>query len=212
MEIKSGKEIQDMERVKRLNLINSIIGIRPVNLIGTISHDLIENLAIFSSVIHIGSNPPLLGFLVRPTPKNRRDTYENIIETNKFTINHINSDMIERSHYTSVKFDKNESEFQECKFKAEYLNNFQAPYVKESYVKIGLELEDIQLIKSNGCRLIIGSVQQLYVTDNAIHKNGNIQLELLDSIGVNGLNTYYSFNRVAEYPYARVNNLFLNKN
>lgn len=212
MEIKSGKEIQDMERVKRLNLITSIIGIRPVNLIGTISNDSIENLAIFSSVIHIGSNPPLLGFLLRPTPIKRRDTYENIIETNKFTINHINSDMIERSHYTSVKFDKNESEFQKCKFKAEYLNNFQAPYVKESYVKIGLELEDIQFIKSNGCRLIIGSVQQLYVTDNAIHKNGNIQLELLDSIGVNGLNTYYSFNRVAEYPYARVNNLFLNKN
>ena len=204
--------IHQLEKVDRLNLINSITGISPANLIGTISNDCIENLAIFSSVVHIGSNPPLMGFVLRPTKENTRDTYENIIATNKFTINHINSDMIERSHYTSVKFDKNESEFQKCKFKAEYLNNFQAPYVKESYVKIGLELEDIQLIKSNGCRLIIGSVQQLYVTDNAIHKNGNIQLELLDSIGVNGLNTYYSFNKVAEYPYARVNNLFLKKN
>ena len=108
MEIKSGKEIEDMERIKRLNLINSITGISPANLIGTISNDSIENLSIFSSVIHIGSNPALLGFILRPTKENRRDTYENIIETNKFTINHIHSDMIQKSHYTSVKFKKNE--------------------------------------------------------------------------------------------------------
>ena len=141
--------IQQLEKFNRINLMNSITGISPANLIGTISNDSIENLAIFSSIVHIGSNPPLMGFILRPTKKIRRDTYENIIETNKFTINHINSDMVERSHYTSVKFDKNESEFQKCRLTAEYLNNFQAPYVKESYAKVGLELEDIQSIKSN---------------------------------------------------------------
>ena len=203
--------IQQLEKFNRINLMNSITGISPANLIGTISNDSIENLAIFSSIVHIGSNPPLMGFILRPTKKNRRDTYENIIETNKFTINHINSDMVERSHYTSVKFDKNESEFQKCRLTAEYLNNFQAPYVKESYAKVGLELEDIQSIKSNGCRLIIGCVERLYVPDSAIYKNGKIQLDLSNSIGVGGLNTYYSLDKIAEYPYARVNNLFLNK-
>jgi len=209
MKIKEIKAIQDMDRVKRLNLINSITGISPANLVGTISNDLTENLSIFSSVIHIGSNPPLIGFILRPTEDNRGDTYENIIETNKFTINHIHSDMIERSHYTSAKFKKNESEFQKCQLTPEYLNSFQAPYVKESYVKIGLNLEDIHLIKSNGCRLIVGCIEHIYVPDNAIHKNGNIQLELLNSVGVSGLNTYYSLNKIAEYPYARVNDPFL---
>jgi flavin reductase (DIM6/NTAB) family NADH-FMN oxidoreductase RutF len=203
--------IQKLEKVDRLNLINSITGISPANLIGTISNDSIENLAIFSSVVHLGSNPPLMGFVLRPTKENTRDTYENIIETNKFTINHINSDMIERSHYTSVKFNKNESEFQKCRLKAEYLNNFLAPYVKDSYVKIGLNLEDIQLIKSNGCRLIIGRIERLYVPDSTIHKNGNIQLDLSNSIGVGGLNTYYNLDKIAEYPYARVNNPFFKR-
>ena len=203
--------IQQLEKFNRINLMNSITGISPANLIGTISNDSIENLAIFSSIVHIGSNPPLMGFILRPTKKNRRDTYENIIETNKFTINHINSDMVERSHYTSVKFDKNESEFQKCRLTAEYLNNFQAPYVKESYAKVGLELEDIQSIKSNGCRLIIGRVERLYVPDSAIYKNGNIQLDLSNSIAVGGLNTYYSLDKIAEYPYARVNNLFFKR-
>ena len=200
--------IQQLEKFNRINLMNSITGISPANLIGTISNDSIENLAIFSSIVHIGSNPPLMGFILRPTKKNRRDTYENIIETNKFTINHITSDMVERSHYTSVKFHKNESEFQKCRLTAEYLNNFQAPYVKESYAKVGLELEDIQSIKSNGCRLIIGRVERLYVPDSAIYKNGNIQLDLSNSIGVGGLNTYYSLDKIAEYPYVRVNDPF----
>jgi len=211
MKIKEIKAIQDMDRVKRLNLINSITGISPANLVGTISNNLTENLSIFSSVIHIGSNPPLIGFILRPTENNRRDTYENIIETNKFTINHIHSDMIQKSHYTSAKFKKNESEFQKCKLTAEYLNSFQAPYVKESYVKIGLNLEEMQLIKSNGCRLIIGRIEHIYVPNNTLHENGNIQLELLDSIGVSGLNTYYSLNKIAEYPYARIDDPFFKK-
>lgn len=150
MKIKEVKRIENMDRVKWSNLINSITGISPANLIGTRSNDLIENLSIFNSVVHIGSNPPLIGFILRPTKNISRDTYENIIETNKFTINHINSDIIQNSHYTSAKFKKNESEFMKCKLTPEYLNSFQAPYVKESYVKIGLSLEDIQLIKSNG--------------------------------------------------------------
>ena len=206
MKTKEVKGIKDMGRVKRLNLINSITGIRPANLVGTRSNSLIENLAVFNSVIHLGSNPALIGIILRPTKNIRRDTYENIIETNKFTINHINSDILERSHYTSAKFKRNESEFKKCKLTPEYLNNFQAPYVKESYLKIGLSLEDVQLIPSNGCRLIIGSVERVYLPDNAIDKNGNIQLELLNSIGVNGLNTYYGLNKIIEYPYARPDN------
>ena len=122
MEIKSGKEIEDMERIKRLNLINSITGISSANLIGTISNDLTENLAIISSVVNIGSHPPLIGFILRPTKKTRRDTYENIFETNQFTINHIHSDMIKKSHYTSAKFKKNESELNRFKFRSYSFN------------------------------------------------------------------------------------------
>ena len=119
--------------------------------------------------------------------------------------------MIQKSHYTSAKFKKNESEFKKCQLTPEYLNSFQAPYVKESYVKIGLNLEDIHLIKSNGCRLIVGCIEHIYVPENAIHKNGNIQLELLNSIGVGGLNTYYSLNKITQYSYARVEDPFSKK-
>ena len=60
------KNILEMDKVKRLNIVNSITGIKPGNLIGTISNDNFPNLAIFSSIVHLGSNPALLGFILRP--------------------------------------------------------------------------------------------------------------------------------------------------
>ena len=61
----SKQDILNTPRIKRLNLINSITGIKPANLIGTISKNSHTNLAIFSSVIHLGSSPSLIGFIIR---------------------------------------------------------------------------------------------------------------------------------------------------
>ena len=70
----TGKEIENLDRLYRINLINSITGIKPANLIGTKSIGNHENLAIISSVVHMGSNPPLIGFIMRPSGDVRRDT------------------------------------------------------------------------------------------------------------------------------------------
>ena len=78
----SKKEIEKSERKWRLNLINSVSGIKPANLIGTKSLDGIDNLAIFSSVVHLGSNPAQFGFVVRPISDVPRDTYVNIEKIN----------------------------------------------------------------------------------------------------------------------------------
>ena len=59
-------DVKQLEKKYRLNLINSITGIKPANLIGTRSQDGIDNVAIFSSVVHLGSNPAQLGFVMRP--------------------------------------------------------------------------------------------------------------------------------------------------
>jgi flavin reductase (DIM6/NTAB) family NADH-FMN oxidoreductase RutF len=58
--------------VERLNLINSCTGYKSANLIATKSEDGAVNVAIFSSITHLGSNPALIGFIVRPTtvPRN----------------------------------------------------------------------------------------------------------------------------------------------
>ena len=75
----SKNQIELMEKIFRLNLINSCTGYKSANLLGTISKENIENLAVFSSITHLGSNPSLLGFIVRPTIV-PRDTYKNIMD------------------------------------------------------------------------------------------------------------------------------------
>ena len=201
------EQIQQTSRIKRLNIINSITGVKPANLIGSISENGHSNLAIFSSIVHLGSNPALLGFILRPQHEVRRDTYDNIMQTKYYTVNHINSNYVENAHYTSAKFDKEDSEFERCKFTEEYLFDFDAPFVKESRVKIGLKLEEMLPIKLNKCVMVIGSIQHLWVDDVAVEDDGQINLELLDDVGIGGLNSYYKLKRIAQFPYARVKEL-----
>ena len=58
------EKLDRLNNIYKINLINSCSGYKPANLIATVSKNGIENVAIFSSVVHIGSNPPLLGFIV----------------------------------------------------------------------------------------------------------------------------------------------------
>ena len=198
-------DIESMDKIYRLNLINSVTGIKPANLIGSRSADHRSNLAIFSSVIHLGSNPPLLGFIMRPQGKVRRHTFENIMETGFYTINHIHESFIERAHYTSAKFEKEISEFDECVMTENYVGDFPAPFVKESFLKLGMShLENIP-IKANGTIMVLGTIEHIILKPEVLSTEGYVDLDLLDSVGISGLNTYYRFKKIADLPYARVN-------
>ena len=203
----SKEDIQKTPRVKRLNLINSVTGVKPANLIGTVSETGVTNVAIFSSLVHLGSNPALLGFIMRPRHEVRRDTFENIMHSKCFTINQVHPEFVANAHYTSAKFEKEESEFEKCQLTEEYIEGFAAPFVKESRLKIGMKYEESIPIKINNCIMIVGSIQHLIVDENAVDENGQIDLERLDSVGIGGLNRYYNLQSIDKFPYARVNEL-----
>jgi flavin reductase (DIM6/NTAB) family NADH-FMN oxidoreductase RutF len=196
------EQIESLERKYKLNLINSISGIKPANLIGTKSADGKENVAIFSSVVHLGSSPALLAFIMRPQTEIPRDTYPNILETGYYTINHVSEDFIEKAHYTSAKLQKGESEFERMKLKQEYISDFHAPFVKESAVKIGMKHTD-SIPLANGCVLVIGSVEMLVFPDHAINELGQLSLDEYGVVGISGLNTYYGLQKLTTFPYVR---------
>ena len=196
------EDILQMPKVKRLNIINSITGIKPANLISTIDERNRHNLAIFSSVVHLGSNPALIGFILRPQEKIRRHTYENILENGYYTINHLPSHKTLEGHYTSAKFDKETSEYDVCHFTPEFQHDFPVPYVKESFLKMGLKHVESIPIKYNGTVMIVGKILQVYVAKSSLSEEGYINLEEAKSVGISGLNTYYVLNKIASYPYA----------
>ncbi|MEJ2584502.1 MAG: flavin reductase, partial [Robiginitalea sp.] len=139
------RALQDMEGRTRATLINKVTGYKTANLIGTRSGAGVENLALFNSVVHIGANPPYLGFILRPTTVPRH-TYENLMETGSYTINQVTARIHKKAHCTSGKFSKDTSEFQACGLTPLYLNDFKAPYVAESTIKIGLSFKEEHLL------------------------------------------------------------------
>ncbi|MCP4522102.1 MAG: flavin oxidoreductase [Cytophagales bacterium] len=197
------EDIHELVHVKRLNIINSITGIKPANLIGTISDDGFPNVAIFSSIIHLGSNPALIGFIIRPTGEVRRDTYNNIMENSYYTINHVHEGFTEKAHLTSAKFPKEDSEFDKCELTEEYLFDFKAPFVKESNVKLGMKFVQSVPIELNGTILVIGEIQHIVLPDEIVTEEGYIDLGQAEDVGISGLNRYYKLEKIGEYPYAR---------
>lgn len=200
-------DIQKMARIPRLTLINAITGYKSGNLVGTQNTAGQTNLAIFSSAVHIGSDPPLIGIVTRPVVpdgKTSRHTYENIINTGFFTLNHVSLDMIDKAHQTSASYPDGVSEFEAVGLTPQYSALKNAPYVLESPIKMGLEYVEEHVIKANQTILIIGRVVELILPDDGIDEQGNLNLISAGTVAVSGLDTYYETNLVKRLPYARV--------
>ncbi|QHI35711.1 hypothetical protein IMCC3317_10580 [Kordia antarctica] len=195
-------DIDAMEKLYRINLINSCSGYKSANLIGTKSKKGETNVAVFSSVTHLGSNPPLLGFITRPdvVPRN---TYENIKETGVFTINHIHQSITKDAHHTSAKYPKEISEFDQTDLKTEYKNDFFAPYVKGCRVQIGMQYVNEYKIEENGTILIIAKIEHLHVNDEILEEDGFINLAKAETATINGLDGYAVPKQHIRYPYQR---------
>lgn len=183
------EDINGFDHIHKINLMNSLSGYKSANLIGSISSNAIENVAVFSSLIHLGSTPPLLGFILRPTTV-PRNTYENIKEIGSFTINHIAKPFIEDAHHTSAKYDKNISEFNVTNITPEYINGFVAPFVKESPVKIAMKYIEEYYIKANNTIMVIGEIQFFDVKDTMLEEDGFLNLSKGEVATINGLDGY----------------------
>jgi len=196
------EDINSLNHLYKINLINSCAGYKSANLIATKSADAKTNLAIFSSVIHLGSSPPLLGFILRPTTV-PRDTYENIMETGYFTINHIHKNILKDAHHTSAKYKKTISEFDVTDLETAYKDNFYAPFVKNSPIQLGMKYIEEYDIKANNTKLVIGEIQGLYIEENLLENDGFINLSKGAIATINGLDGYAIPNLKERMDYQR---------
>jgi flavin reductase (DIM6/NTAB) family NADH-FMN oxidoreductase RutF len=201
----SKKDINEMNRIYRLNLINSCTGYKSANLIGTISTNKIYNVAVFSSITHLGSDPALLTFIVRPTTV-PRDTYKNIIDTKQFTVNHINVDDIEDAHHTSARYPEMISEFDMTKLEKEFKDGYSAPFVKSSKIKLGCKFLNQYEIKENNTLLMVAEINDIFFEKNIIQMDGWLNLDTAKTVTVNGLDGYALPKLVDRFKYAKRKN------
>ncbi len=194
--------IAEMEKQYRVHLINSLGGFKSVVLVGTADAQQHTNLAIFSSVFHIGANPPLIGLVFRPTPP-ERNTYNNILETGFYTLNHLNESILNQAHQTSARYDKEVSEFDVTGLTAEFKSDFYAPFVAESNIQIGLAFKEKIDITINNTTLIIGEIVQLFVPENAIQADGFLDIEQANTLTCSGLDSYHKTVQLDRLSYAK---------
>ena len=189
MQVFNQEDIFKLNKIYRINLINSCSGFKSANLLGTISEEGITNVAVFSSVTHLGSSPPTLGFILRPTTV-PRNTHKNLKDLGYFTINHIWEDVIEDAHHTSAKYPDEISEFEMTDLEPEFKGDFKAPFVKGAPVQMNMKFIEEIYVPSNDVMLIVAQIQELYVQDELLESDGLINLSKGNVATINGLDTY----------------------
>ena len=194
----------DLEKHERAHLINSLGGFKSLALVGTSDSKRNTNLAVFSSIFHVGANPPLIGLIFRPSPP-ERNTYSNIIETGFYTINHVNETIYKQAHQTSARYDKEISEFEITGLTPEYKDAFFAPYVAESNIQLGIEFKEKIDLTINNTTLIIGEIKHIYIPENCLSKDGFVDIEKANTVTCSGLDSYHKTVQLDRLSYAKPN-------
>ena len=189
MQFFNQEDIYNLNKIYRINLINSCSGFKSANLLGTISEEGITNVAVFSSVTHLGSSPPTLGFILRPTTV-PRNTHKNLKDLGHFTINHIWEAIIEDAHHTSAKYADEISEFDMTNLEPEFKGAHKAPFVKDAPVQMSMKFIEEIYVPSNDVMLIVAQIEELYVKDELLENDGLINLSKGNVATINGLDTY----------------------
>ena len=191
-----------MDQRFRTQLINSMPGVKALNLVGTRDAESRENLAIFNSIFHVGANPPYLGMVIRPDSVDRH-TWQNIQATGSYTLNAVGADFYAKAHQTSARYDNQTSEFDAVGLNPEYRDGVIAPFVAESAIKIGLELQEFQRVECNGTLVVIGKVVYVEINQALITEDGSVDLVKAQSVGSIGLDGYVDLSWIDRLSYAK---------
>ncbi len=197
------EQVMEEDSLFRRNLINCLSGYKSLNLIGTKNSVGITNLAVFSQVFHIGAVPPLVGVLFRPHTV-KRDSLENILESKLFTINQVIPTWFKEAHWSAANWEG--SEFDATGLKEEYKEEFSAPFVHGSPVQLGCKLVETQTIQANQTIVIVGSINHIFVEEQGLRADGSLDLNLLQTVTVSGLDEYHVGKKLARLSYPKIAN------
>lgn len=200
----TAEDLRAMKERYRAHFINSLSGFKSANLLGTTDLQGNLNLAIVSSVIHLGANPPLMGMVTRPRTVERHSV-ENLIATGYYTLNHVHPDILEAAHQSSARYPRGTSEFEATGLTPYFGQELSAPYVAESRLSIGLKFCESKLIEQNNTEFIIGEIVEVRLSKHALREDGFVDLEALSSVTISGLDSYHLTQSLGRYRYAKPN-------
>lgn len=195
-------DIRAMPRRRRAALVNSLTGYKPANLVGTASAEGHCNLAVMSSLVHLGSHPPLMALVIRPGG-DERHTLANLLQSGVFSINHIDEGMIEQAHQTAARYPAHVSEFDATGLTPEWWPGFGAPLVAEAPVKLAMALREHHLMAINDTHLVIGELICAELPGDSLRDTGGLDLGASGTVALEGLDAYYRPALLKRMAYAK---------
>lgn len=198
----TSSDFANLEKTYRAKFINCLSGPKSANLLGTVDKAGQENLSIVSSCVHLGADPALMGMVIRPRSVPRH-SFDNLVETGFWTINHATPEIAKKAHQTSARYPKEVSEFQAVGLTPLYREGFAAPFVKESPVQLGLKLVQVIPILHNDTEFVIGEIVRVSFDSAWLHADGCLDLAKAQSLAVSGLDHYMNVESLFRLSYAK---------
>ena len=198
----TSESLKAMPSRRRAALVNSLSGFKSANLVGTADANGHCNLAIMSSVVHLGSDPALLGLIVRPGG-DERHTLANILANGCYSLNHVHADIVAEAHQTAARYAQHTSEFEATGLTPQWWPDFPAPLVAEANVKMAMQLREHHPLEINGTHFLIGEVMAVELPDVAVGEDGAVDLTIADSVALSGLDSYHRAQLHKRMAYAK---------
>ena len=189
----------DWENTNRVHFFHSILGPRTAWLLGTQNTEDVNNLALFSSIVHLGSNPALMGIKFRPVHV-RRDSYRNIKSNKLFSLNMVSNDIIEKAHLCSHSIPAQESEFDYAQLQTAFHDGLNVPFLKDAPLSLLMRYSEEYFIEANQTVLMVASIENVFIDQSIVDDAGYVLHEHADTALVSGLNKYYRTEFNKELP------------
>ncbi|KAN0128132.1 hypothetical protein V8E53_014047 [Lactarius tabidus] len=158
-------------------ILNSTVIPRPIAFVSTLSAENSPNLAPFSFFQVVAYNPPIISVSFRLSPRQPKNTRDNILATKEFVVNLISEPFVEAANETSVEAPADISEWDVSGLTQEPSVHVKPARVKESAVSLECELFQSQDIFPDGgtvpsTTLVLGRVRYAHVRHSVLQPDG----------------------------------------
>ena len=114
-----------------------------------------------------------------------------------------NDSFFQLAHQCSARYPQDESEFEGAGIESEFVNDFQAPFVLQSALKIALELKEVKHLEINKTELIIGEIKFIEIDDEILTEDGFADIAKAGAVASVGLDAYHRVELANRLAYAK---------
>ncbi len=176
------------------NILQGVIGPRPVCFASTINSEGVSNLSPFSFFNIFSTNPPVLIF--SPSRRVRDNTVkhslENVLEIPEVVINVVNYSMVHQTSLSSTEYPKGVSEFVKAGFTPIASETIRPFRVKESPAQMECLVKQVIPLGDQGGagNLVICEVKMIHLSEAILDESQNVDQQKVDLVARMGGNWY----------------------